>query len=31
VTLLHVFSDETRNHTLLDRVQYLLSMFAISI
>jgi hypothetical protein len=31
VTLLHVFSDESRNHTLLDRVQYLLSMFAISI
>jgi hypothetical protein len=30
VTLLHVFSDESRNHTLLDRVQYLLSMFAIS-
>ena len=30
VTLLHVFSDETRNHTLLERVQYLLSMFAIS-
>jgi D-alanyl-lipoteichoic acid acyltransferase DltB (MBOAT superfamily) len=31
VTLLHVFSDESRNHSLLERVQYLLSMFAISI
>ena len=30
VTLLHVFSDESRNHTLLERVKYLLSMFAIS-
>lgn len=30
VTLLHVFSDESRNHSLLERVQYLLSMFAIS-
>jgi len=30
VTLLHVFSDESRNHTLLERMKYLLSMFAIS-
>ncbi len=30
VTLLHVFSDESRNHSLLERMQYLLSMFAIS-
>jgi hypothetical protein len=30
VTLLHVFSDESRNHTLFERMQYLLSMFAIS-
>jgi len=30
VTLLHVFSDETRNHSFIERVQYLLSMFAIS-
>jgi hypothetical protein len=29
VTLLHVFSDESRNHTLLERVHYLLSMFSI--
>ena len=27
VTLLHVFSDESRNHTLLERVHYLLSLF----
>jgi hypothetical protein len=29
VTLLHVFSDESRNHTLLERMHYLLSMFSI--
>jgi hypothetical protein len=29
VTLLHVFSDESRNHTLLERVRYLLTMFSI--
>jgi len=27
---LHVFSDETRNHSFIERVKYLLSMFAIS-
>ncbi|NBX88900.1 MAG: hypothetical protein EBQ86_02245 [Betaproteobacteria bacterium] len=29
VTLLHIFSDESRNHTFSERAQYLLSMFAI--
>jgi hypothetical protein len=27
VTLLHIFGDESRNHTLLERMQYLFSLF----
>jgi len=27
VTLLHIFSDESRNHTLSERMQYLVSLF----
>ena len=29
VTLLHVFSDDSRNHSFMERARYLLSLFGL--